>query len=443
MKIDFEYIQTITTGHNPSGFHSPDNVFQLFYTDDNGKMHGLYADTENGDFKDKEFIGDTIVVPDTNVEHLKIAYLPRLNVWATWKNKNKHRMAVFVLKQETNKYVTSGEISFSQDNPISPLRLTLENPRGIISNEDGSDISNLAPGTRINVFFSIGDSSRVHMGVYYMDNIKMTVGDKDVSIDGRNITGKLLKEQTFDEKNTFNDSFTNIFKRILNQARIPTYYVETTGETVNVEFPPDMNLYEGIEELLKLLPNWQMREEIPGIVVIGRPRFPNFSKNGVYTFKRDTDCFSRSISRDDMETYSRICVHTQDFTRKLYRDVKFIEGWNLPIKKTLYVQVPDGTSLNRIESYANELSERLANVGVVETFVGPFRPQLQPGDQANIIEVGKVSKMIGIITEVRHRFGTDGFYTEFTVDSGGVIRQPRIKDLIEKIGQQTGRITIS
>ena len=78
--------------------------------------------------------------PDTNVKHLTLAYLPRMNLWALWRAADRHRLAVFILKQETNKYLSDGTLDFRQDDPGVSLSLTLENPAGIIAAEDANII---------------------------------------------------------------------------------------------------------------------------------------------------------------------------------------------------------------------------------------------------------------------------------------------------------------
>lgn len=155
---------------------------------------------------------------------------------------------------------------------------------------------------------------------------------------------------------------------------------------------------------------------------------------GYYSFNRGPDLFSREVSRDDREVYSRVCVHDRDFAVAVYEAVAFQDGWNLPSRKTLYVEVPEGTSQAEAEAMAEHLANRLANVGIIESFSGPFRPHLQPGDAAEITEPGKMARTLGTITQVSLKFGRSGYTTDFTVDSGGVLRKPSLKDLIQTIG---------
>ena len=104
----------------------------------------------------------------------------------------------------------------------------------------------------------------------------------------------------------------------------------------------------------------------------------------------------------------------------------------LQANKTLYVNIPEGTSLFDAQNYANQIANSLQFVGKVESFTGPFRPQLVLGDEAVIVG-DNGSNTLGLITEITHRFGKDGFYTDFTVDSGGRLGKGRLSDYIGKI----------
>ena len=77
-------------------------------------------------------------------------------------------------------------------------------------------------------------------------------------------------------------------------------------------------------------------------------------------------------------------------------------------------------------------SESLQYVGKIESFTGPFRPQFILGDEAVIID-SDGSTSLGLITEITHRFGKEGFYTDFTVDSGGKLGKGRLSDYISRI----------
>lgn len=394
MQLQFDHVQHIASGHNPAAWHSPDQIVQVYYTDAGGRIQAVDTETEYGMFEDRTFSLPHLAAPDTGAQHLKIAYLPRMNLWANWLTGDTHRQAVFLLKQETNKYLVDGSLSFRADDPGVSLSLTLENPQGIIAAEDATEAP---PGTRISVFFQSGSSGRYPLGIYYLDRISTKTGDPLVQLSARNATGKLLKDQTFDEDRTFDGRTDTVLADILDAASMINYRIEPNTDQITAEFPPNMSYFDGIMAILSTIPDWQMREDVSGTIVIGSSGFV-FSP-GNYTFSRGHDCFSREVVRDDRETYSRVCVHDREFTVMAFRDVTFPEGWNLPRHKTLYVEAPEGTTQAKANTLATHLATRLGHVGVMETFNSPFRPHLQPGDQATITE-GNKSTVLGVITAV-------------------------------------------
>ncbi len=223
-------------------------------------------------------------------------------------------------------------------------------------------------------------------------------------------------------------------KSILSKANISSdeMLVENTSVYAGYQFDVTMSYLEGILEILKALENWKIEELVDGTVVIGSNGYSGFVRNSSYVFQRNKDIFTRSIVRDDQEAYRKVCVHTGDFSIKVYREVETYTGWNLQTNKTLYVNVPDGTSLSDAQNYAEQIASNLQYVGKIESFTGPFRPQIIIGDEAVIIgENGTTS--LGQITEITHRFGKNGFYTDFTVDSGGRLGKGRLSDYIARL----------
>ncbi len=122
-----------------------------------------------------------------------------------------------------------------------------------------------------------------------------------------------------------------------------------------------------------------------------------------------------------------------------YAQVPYYEEWGLPKNKTKYVDAAKGTTQEEIDQQALDLAEKISYSGVIESFVGPWRPHIQEGDSAEIIDdYGR--KLIGAITQLDRPFGQDGFWTEFTVDSGEVMGKGRATDYIKKIaGHQEPR----
>lgn len=187
--------------------------------------------------------------------------------------------------------------------------------------------------------------------------------------------------------------------------------------------------------------DWKMEETVQEEIIVGSPSFGLFPTRGMYNFQRDKDIFSRSITMDDQGSYRKVCVHDSDWNIQIYEDVSSFSGWNLQSNKTLFVQVAEGTSISNAQAIATELAGRLESVGKVETFTGPFRPQLLVGDGATIMD-SQGNTELGLITEITHNFGKSGFTTNFTVDSGGRLGRGRLSDYIRMIDnkQEVGSV---
>lgn len=119
---------------------------------------------------------------------------------------------------------------------------------------------------------------------------------------------------------------------------------------------------------------------------------------------------------------------TYDVNGYVYKEVPASDYVVVNPLKTLHIPVPASTDLTKMNLIANEAVGIVTNAGKTETFAGPFRPQLIPGDNA-VIEPGGLK---GLLTTVIHRFGKAGFSTEFTVDSGRRIGKPTIQEMLER-----------
>jgi hypothetical protein len=294
-------------------------------------------------------------------------------------------------------------------------------------------IPNYPPASTLQLRFKAGDSDPLPMGIFYVDRTQFAVGRENVSVNARNSIGKYLKDQTFDERNNYPVmDLQTILAQILTGAGITYYYVGPETSQVGMAFAPNQPILDGIDDVLTAVRDWQIREEADGKVVVAERTDVAFTQPGTYTFYRNQDVFSRSVTKDDGQTYGRVCVHTGDFTVRVYRPISSSLGWLPPAQKTLYIQAPDGTLSVDAAALATEIAGQLSNSGEVEDFVGPIRPQLLPGDQAQIVDEDGPN-LLGTITTVTHRFGLDGFYTAFTVDSGGKINRPMLKDYLQQV----------
>jgi len=443
MKLNFEIIKQTGSGYYPDLIHFPNAQAQVFHID-SGELYGTPSNKiKHGIWKDAVFLDSLDVSPDNSMSHFQVDVLPGFGIVGGYKQnaENKHKLIIYEFAWEMDKYLSGGNIKHNIDNPISSFTLSLENPD--INDPEhpgnvaaGEDSCLLSPGAKVVFLFSAGDGDHeFEMGTFYIDRSKFAVGSETASADGRNLIGKMLRDQTLDELYwTDLENIGTIIEEFLQHGKLESdqYLIQGTDKDGWFDFKPNMNILQAIEEIFKGALNWKIEERSDGTVVIGSPDYPGFENRSTYNFYRDKDIFSRQIVRDDMESYRRVCVHNSDFSVMEFADVESYEGWNLQANKTLYVQVPDGIDTATAGDYAEQLAVWLENVGKIESFVGPFRPHLLCGDEATIIdENGHTS--LGLITEIEHKFGKSGFYTSFSVDSGGRLGKGRITDFIKQI----------
>ena len=403
-------------------------------------MSGLPIRKLDGAY-DSPFLEDDVEVSvDGSLAHLEIKTINGFGVVGSYRSGNTHKMIIYEFAFELDDYLDNGTIKLSGENPIKSFSLTLDNPI-----DEGSDkqlnvaISEkealLSPGAKVAFIFTMGDSEELEMGSFFIDRSDYSVLRGTVNADGRNLIGKALNDQTLDENHVIPFDYIHaVLASMLEQAHLNTdqFMIEESTTQNSFEFNPNTSFLNAFQEIFKTTLNWKIEELADGTVVIGSPTYNMFTQNGTYTFNRGSELMSRSITRDDMSVYRRVCVHNNDHTISVYRDVTTFTGWNLQSNKTLYVAIPEGTLESQAILYAEELALRLGNVGKIESFTGPFRPQLTPGDQAYIV-ADDGTHDLGVITEVTHKFGKSGFFTDFTVDSGGRLGKGKLSDYIAKV----------
>ena len=442
MKLNFEKIQDVGQGKYPDLLHFFDNEAQVFSIK-SGRLHGKATETPNGKWRGREFEEKVDISVDDDIKHFGVKTLGGFGAIGAYKTKNTHKLLIYELEIDISPYLENADIQQSIDTPISSFSLSIENPEnpdperkdnvGMSENK-----SYLVPGARINFRFRMGDSKAYDLGSFYIDRSNYRVLNNTARCNGRNLIGKALKDQSFDEEIVLEYEYINEHIRdILIKAGVSPFNISIEPSSIKAgyEFDYNMDYLSGIKDILKSEENWKIEEKVDGSIVVGSKDYGAFDRRSVYQFKRDEDIFSRHINMDDMQSYRRVCVHDRDFNVKVYKEVKSYKGWNLRGNKTLYVNIPNGTKEEDATFHAENIAKQLEYVGKVESFTGAFRPYLLTGDEAVIIDKNGFNNL-GLITEVRHRVGKNGFTTDFTVDSGGRIGTGRLSDYIEKMTKE-------
>jgi hypothetical protein len=442
MQLTFETVAVIGNGSHPDFVQFEKTDGELFYLN-GGKMYGTPSERLEGIFSNPVWLDSHDVSPDneTGINRLELKTLSGFGIVGTYTTPTAQKLIIYEFQHDISSYLSHGSINYNIADPITKFSLKLENPDildperpgTVIINEENSLIS---PGAKIIFKFGMGaEEEDYDLGTFYVDRSNFDLLSKTASVDGRNKIGKVLRDQTFDEKNEFwMQSLTETIKDIFYNAKLTNdeYIVQNTSQQSWFSFDRDSNLYQGIEKIFETIPEWKIREREDGTIVVGADTFNGFDQKGTYIFHRNKDIFSRQVTRDDEEVYRRVCVHTAEFALFVYKEVTDFQGWNLQTNKTLYVEVAEGSTMVDIDNYATELVKRVSNVGKIESFDGPFRPFLQIGDAATIVAPNGSSNL-GLITEVAHEFGISGFQTSFTVDSGGSLNTGRVSDYIRKL----------
>ncbi|QGT99492.1 hypothetical protein SYNTR_0899 [Candidatus Syntrophocurvum alkaliphilum] len=442
MKLNFIEIQEIDQGEYPDLLHFFNNEAQVFFIKD-GRLYGKITEVPYGEWDNRNFEEKKDISIDQNIKYFGIESMSGFGAIGAYKTGNIHRLLIYELQIDISPYLDNASIQYDINSPVSNFELTIEN----IENPDPEKKGNigisehesyLIPGAKINFKLRMGDSEDYDLGGFYIDRSNYRVLSHTANCSGRNLIGKALKDQSFDEGHLLN--YNNIhehIREILIKAGVSPYSISIQASSVQAgyKFNPSMDYLCGIEDILKSESNWKIEEKVDGTIIVGSIDYGVFETRGIYQFRRNKDIFSRNIVRDDMESYRRVCVHDRDFKVHVYKEVQTYQGWNLRGNKTIYIPIPEGTSESDANTYAENIVKQLEYVGKVESFTGPFRPYLLVGDEAVIID-DRGGKNLGLITQIRHRFGKGGFYTEFTVDSGGRIGQGRLTDYIGKITQE-------
>jgi len=292
---------------------------------------------------------------------------------------------------------------------------------------EDSTFTLFAPGNLILYRFTAGDSEFYTIGAFYIETSPFADIATSFAFRGRNAVGFFLAGQTFDDTVTYTGTRTAIIQAILEDAGVPAtlFQIETSAVETTFTFEDQDSYFDGLQRFVEHI-NWYMDDQPTGKIVVGSESYvkTNVAATGIHSFVRGSEIFTRKVDRSLSGVYSRVCVRrkTPDPVLRVYGDIPYFDGWNLAAHRTFYQDVPETTTQGEMESIRDLLIEELQYTGIVEVFSSPFRPWLQPGDVCTI--TGEGARIVGIITDVSHRFGRQGYFTEFTVTSGGTISNP-------------------
>ena len=430
MRLTFEYTQSAGAGLSPQAVHLMDNGLRFVYLSADGQVMAKECFPPMGIYNGLTLTDRGRASADLGVTNPQLKKVAHHGAYGFWSAEDSHRFVMYMLPFDVSEALVDGSVSFTKDSPVSQLSVSFLNLGGELV---GRYRSVLSPNTMLEIAFSMGDAE-LSLGRFYIDRVSTSYPDEGISVSARNGIGKLLKEQTFDENTSFAlGTLRKNLEAILTLAGVESFFVGDSTKMWNLTFEPETDLQSGVQQVIALLPGWQLRENTDGTVGISEIADSRFEQPSVYVFERDKTCFGYDVEYSDENTYGKLCVSCKEPAAILYVTLPPHRWWVSPQNKTLYVTVPDGTSAAELQTYADELSALIALSGRIESFAGIFTPGLIVGDEIELVDTNGRHSVIGTATTVRHKFGRGGFITEFTVDSAGRKGKAQLKDYLSQL----------
>lgn len=328
-------------------------------------------------------------------------------------------------------FIMSGSYREQVDNPITQTNLSIINlGRSVFL----SDASIFSPGARVELGFTAGNSSVYPIATSCIDEIGYDVLSDTVSISARNAIGYYLAQQTFDEDLVSEGNISGIVRGLLEYAGIPAskYSVQTVDEELAIGFSVGETVLSALQKIADHLSQfdaamlsklWRMVELPDGRIVCGYDDYvAGFLPNNEYVFDAYHDVFRYSVSRCADGAYTQVRLTGTDADGEAlepeFEDVPHNEAWNLGEHRIYHASVSDVTQ-DELARMARNDALLLADVGDVSSVSMNLQPQLVCGDYARMLFPDETAEAVGIVTEVTHRFGKSGFFTDFTADKAG------------------------
>ena len=341
----------------------------------------------------------------------------------------------YAYMRDVSGYTQNVEQRLQTDNPITQINVTLKN---IDDSLYTSEATLFAPSSIMQLGVTYGDSAIVPMGFAYIDQATVEYGGEEVTLSGRNRTGVYLKDQNFDEDMVFTDTPSLVAEAILHIFGLDDYsHIDTSADLsgaepvlITLEVKAKTTGLEALETLNKIMTNdaankqWAFEETYDGDIIVGYDEFRSgYIPKNYYTFNGRNDVFMETIDRCIDGVYNK--VHVVGVTPagkeiSYTYNVTNFRFWDVGENRIYHADKIEGITKSELKKYAKALAKQLKYVGRIITYQMNLKPQLLIGDVAVITySDDEEPDELGHITEINHTLGDDGYFTEFTITSGG------------------------
>lgn len=333
----------------------------------------------------------------------------------------------YVYSMDISDLMDSWNWTSQNDNAIAQFSCSIQNLGPDIFSYDATLFQ---PGARITVAVRMGPSATYPIGVAWIDECNYDISADTVDLSGRNTVGRYLKDQTFDDLLEFTGLSSEIMANVLAYAGVTKCIIQPGEGTKPFIFEPSDTILDGIQTMLSFYTDseheWNLVELPDGTIVVGYANWrANYLPNSYYTFNEGSEVFKRKTTKLSDSSYTSLRVTGKDANKEdlipVMVPITNFKYWALGTHRTQHITAPEGLTQEGMQAWAEALAEKYQYIGIGEDFAGPFRPQLLVGDIAEVID-DEIGVSLGLITEVRQIFTRqEGFKTEFSVDSGGVM----------------------
>lgn len=337
--------------------------------------------------------------------------------------------AVYLLRytyaRDLGHMVSSAKWGMQVDNPIAQMSAQIKN---YDSDAFTKPSTLFVPGARVDVGLTMGDSAIYRLGMVHLDEIDFKYNSVSVSISGRNATGYILNDSTFNASGKKTGTVSSVTEWVLEYFGITDYAVEQNDTAFSLEYEPSYTGLKALQDVCDRVSgledgtDWDMEEMWDGTIVVGFNSFrASYLPKQVYKFGRG-ELFKRSSSKIIDGAYSKIFCTGRDSNGNdltpVCLDVTTWKHWNVVPNKTYFPPTLENTTQLELARYAAAMAKQIKRTGLNESYNSTIRPQLLVGDYATVVE-GNDETDIGIITQVSHTMGERGYFTDFVADSGG------------------------
>lgn len=423
MAILWEFARELDPVASPGGTTSYfDALCQSFYID-SGQIRTQIASLELGQWQNL-IREDELIISETGYGLLDIEHHFNGLVAGSAQHNADVVLLLYEYMLDVSTWLKDGSWQMQPDNPIKAGRVTIKNADIRRFSDDAYTL--FSPGSRLRFMFRAGDSDLYQIGMMHIEESPFSDDGTEFSFAGSNPIGFQLAKQTFDERTAYAGERTAVITQMLLDAGIPLHMMIVQADTTAVSWTfKDSDTYLAGLTTACQASDWYLDDLPDGRIIIGNLAFMRtYIVTGIYEFHRGSNVISRQVNRSTQGVYSRVCVRRGGaIPSSVYADIPYFNGWFLADHRTYYYDVPDDTTDLDMTRISAQLVEGMQYTGIIEQFVGPFRPWLQIGDVA-VVTGGTAPRIAGIITDISLEFGESGFFTRFVVTSGGTISNP-------------------